>query len=64
MKPTYNHTWHITVKADDVKGAMDAVWKCWEAWKDGDEPLGGCCDSSRGNRMDYAVRKEKEGKPE
>jgi hypothetical protein len=62
MKPElkeYKHEWHIVIKADSPEGAMDAVWQCWKAWGEGSEPLGGCCPASRGDRVDYSVKKIK-----
>lgn len=56
---TYCHEWSICVKADSQEGAMDAVWACWQAWQKGDEPLGGICPASMGNRMEYRVEKAK-----
>ena len=56
---TYNHEWHITVRADSLHGAMDAVWRCGQAWQSGAEPLSGCCPESMGERMDYRVEKVK-----
>lgn len=55
----YAHEWTITIKADDPKGAMDAVWACWEAWQKKVEPLGGACPACMGNRMTYDVHKTK-----
>lgn len=56
---TYNHEWNISVRADSLNGAMDAVWECWQAWKSGAEPLSGCCPESMGERMSYRVQKTK-----
>ncbi len=56
---TYNHEWNLTVRADSLAGAMDAVWKCWQAWHSGTEPLSGCCPATMGERMDYRVEKVK-----
>ena len=56
---TYCHGWSITVQADSLEGAMDAVWACWQAWQKGAEPLGGICPASMGNRMEYRVEKAK-----
>ena len=53
----YSHECHITVKADSLKGAMDAVWECWKAWQANAEPLGGACPRSMGDRMSYRVQK-------
>jgi hypothetical protein len=55
----YAHEWQITVKADDLHGAMDAVWQCWKAWQEGHEPIGGSCPARMGSRMDYEVKKTK-----
>lgn len=55
----YAHEWQITIMADSLSGAMDAVWNCWEAWQKGDEPMSGSCPSSMGHRMDYSVKKTK-----
>ena len=57
---SYAHEWTITIKADSLRGAMDAVWNCWEAWRDGSEPVGGVCPESMGNRMTYDVNKTKQ----
>lgn len=54
---SYIHEWQITVKADSLTGAMDAVWNCWEAWRDGNEPICGGCPASMGERMAYTVKK-------
>jgi hypothetical protein len=56
---SFAHVWQITVKADDLHGAMDAVWQCWKAWQEGHEPIGGSCPARMGNRMDYDVKKTK-----
>jgi len=53
----YAHEWQITVRADNLRGAMDAVWDCWQAWRDGHEPKGGSCPAAMGDRMDYRVKK-------
>lgn len=58
-KQDFAHEWQITVRADSPRGAMDAVWKCWEAWKCGHEPCSGGCPASMGDRMDYTVKKIK-----
>lgn len=55
----FAHEWQITVRADSLDGAMDAVWKCWEAWKNKNEPCSGGCPASMGDRMEYAVKKIK-----
>jgi len=60
----YAHEWQITVKADELSGAMDAVWQCWKAWRDGNEPIGGSCPASMGDRMDYRVMKTKRPTPQ
>lgn len=55
----YAHEWTITVKADDPRGAMAAVWRCWESWREGSGPVGGCVPERMGERMSYDVRKTK-----
>lgn len=55
----FKHEWTIEVKSDSLEGAMDAVWACWEAWKNGHEPCSGGCPASMGNRMSYSVTKTK-----
>jgi hypothetical protein len=61
-QPTpYAHDWHITVKADDPAGAIDALFNCIRSFQSGAEPIGGTCPASMGNRMTYDVRKD--GKP-
>ena len=60
----YAHEWQITVKADALHGAMDAVWQCWKAWQEGYEPIGGSCPARMGNRMDYDVKKTKRPAPQ
>jgi hypothetical protein len=57
----YAHDWHITVKADDPAGAIDALFNCIRSFQSGAEPIGGTCPASMGNRMTYDVRKD--GKP-
>lgn len=64
MSQPYAHEWVITVKADDLQGAMDAVWNCWEAWSRGSEPVGGATPASLGARMSYDVKKKSELAPE
>lgn len=54
---TYRFKWDITIEADSPQGAMDAVWKMWEAWRDGNEPLGYYCPTSMGNHVTSRVRK-------
>lgn len=60
----YAHEWTITVKADELPGAMEAVWQCWEAWREGKEPIGGSMPRSMGHRMDYSVKKTKRPAPQ
>jgi hypothetical protein len=55
----YKHEWVIEIKADDLSGAIDAIMNCLKAWDKGNEPIGGCCPESMGNRMTYDVRKTK-----
>ena len=52
----YRFRWEITIQADDPRGAMDAVWKMWEAWRDGNEPKGYSCPASMGNRVMASVK--------
>lgn len=53
----YAHEWHITVKADEHAGAIDALFNCIKAWQSGSEPIGGTCPRSMGNRQTYDVVK-------
>jgi hypothetical protein len=53
----YKHKWEITIEADSPGGAMDAVWHCWEAWRDGNEPIGMSCPASMGDRVMSRVKK-------
>ena len=53
----YKHKWEITIEADSTRGAMDAVWQMWIAWRDGDEPIGLTCPSTMGNRVSSRVKK-------
>jgi len=59
----YEREWVITIKADTLRGAMDAVWQCWEAWKQGHEPCGGNMPRSMGDPMTYNVKRVKEPSP-
>jgi hypothetical protein len=59
VNENYEHEWTITVKADTLRGAMDAVWGCWAAWQNGAEPICGKCPASMGGRMEYDVMKTK-----
>ena len=54
----YANEWHITVKADEHAGAIDALFNCIKAWQSGAEPIGGTCPRSMGNRMTYDVVKK------
>jgi hypothetical protein len=58
---TYAYEWHITVKADEPAGAIDALFNCIRSFQSGAEPIGGTCPASMGNRMTYDVIKD--GKP-
>jgi hypothetical protein len=53
----YKYKWEITIEADSPRGAMDAVWHCWEAWRDGNEPMGMSCPASMGDRVTSRVKK-------
>ena len=53
----YAHEWHITVKADEHAGAIDALFNCIRSFQSGAEPIGGTCPRSMGNRMTYDVEK-------
>ena len=53
----YKHKWEIVIDADSPKGAMDAVWHCWQAWRDGCEPIGMSCPASMGDRVSSRVKK-------
>ena len=53
----YKHKWEITIEADSPRGAMDAVWEMWEAWRDGNEPIGMSCPASMGDRVSARVKK-------
>lgn len=55
----YAQEWTISIQADDLRGAMAAVWACWEAWHGGIEPVSGACPESMGHRMNYRVKKTK-----
>ena len=53
----YAHEWHITVKADEHAGAIDALFNCIRSFQSGAEPIGGTCPRSMGNRQTYDVVK-------
>ena len=60
LKPldeSYSFRWEIIIEADSQKGAMDAVWDMWVAWKNGNEPIGMSCPRSMGNRVMSRVRR-------
>ena len=59
----YEREWVITIKADTLRGAMDAAWHCWKAWRDGHEPCGGNMPRSMGDPMTYDVKRVKQPCP-
>lgn len=57
IESTFKHEWTITIKADELAGAIDAAFNMIKAWQDGSEPIGGTCPESMGNAMSYDVKK-------